>query len=258
MLLAVVAFICGLPLVSSSRPCAETPRLSSAVWPACPEAPTRDLPTSPLACRYGPARNRAATSEARAAPRRVAQLPPTTSTTRATWEPRYQADKASQRGKRYEIVTFVRTAGCLVAPSAARPSHSSTEERTRESCLAVTSSRRPCLDDPARWPRRRRKVCRARCATSCSRSSPPSCGHPSSSPSPRWARASWRGEGCSALHRRRSRPVQRRLRGITLGRFESALGPRRRLRGPPGCYRRVIGDTASVYAVLGRRLTPGA
>jgi len=77
---------------------------------AVPEAPTLDPATSRPACRSDPARNRAASSEARRAPRRVPQLPPTTSTTRATWVPRYQAEPPSQSGKRYEIVTFVRTA----------------------------------------------------------------------------------------------------------------------------------------------------
>src|SRR3989442_15281601 len=119
------------------------PHLSPAAWPPCQEAPTLDPATSRSACRSDPAGDRAASSEGRSAPRRVPHLPPTTSTRRATWVPRYQAELSSQRGRRYEIVTFVRS--------------------TRELCLAVTSCRRPCLDDPARPPRRRRKLSRVRC-----------------------------------------------------------------------------------------------
>src|SRR2546426_12656591 len=92
------------------------PHLSSPAWPPCREAPTLDPATSRTACRSDPAGNRAASSEARSAPRRGPQPPPTTSTTRATWLPRYQAETPNHHDEAYEIATVVQTANTHEPP----------------------------------------------------------------------------------------------------------------------------------------------
>src|SRR5439155_13334585 len=92
---------------------------SSAASRPCREARTRDPAASRPPRRPDPAGNRATSSATHPPPRRGRQLPPATSTTRATCTPCWQAELSSQRGQRNKIVTFVRCGG-HGAPSVAK------------------------------------------------------------------------------------------------------------------------------------------
>ena len=83
--------------------------------------------------------------------------------------------KSSHSCERQDAKRRPAPAGSLVARATllVDPVPPAPRSPARERCLAVTSCRRPCLDDPARPPRRRRKLSRVRCATSWSRSSRP-------------------------------------------------------------------------------------